>query len=345
MNITMKLDKKHPLYQEDLENVLSIKGLDSLRGKSVLVTGATGLIGVHLIDALMLLGGVKVYAIGRDKGKAITRLGEYFSNPDFAFIEQDVCQPFPNYLETDYIIPLASNTHPLAYSRFPVETVQINVMGLTNALNLAKNNGGMVLFPSSVEIYGNSRDNKPFRENDTGELDLSTARSCYTESKRVGEALCQSYLSEYGVQVKIARLSRVFGPTMLESDTKASSQFIKKAIAGEDIVLKSKGDQLFSYVYVSDAVAMLLHVMLHGKIGGIYNISNELCDVHLKDFAEICAKCVNKNVVFELPAEDESRGYSIAKNAVLDNGLLKSLGFVPKYGIKDAIERTIELLR
>ena len=147
------------------------------------------------------------------------------------------------------------------------------------------------------------------------------------------------------MQVKIVRLSRVFGPTMLESDTKASSQFIKKAIAGEDIVLKSKGDQLFSYIYVSDAVAMLLHVMLHGKMGGVYNISNESCNVHLRDFAEICATCVNKKVVFELPVEDESRGYSIAKNAVLDNGFLKSLGFVPKYGIKDAIERTIEILR
>ena len=341
----MRLNKQHPLYQEDLQSVLSVPGIDFLKGKSVLVTGATGLIGVHLIDALMLLGGVKVYAVGRDKEKASNRLGEYFGRSEFAFVEQDVCQQLPDDLEADYIIPLASNTHPLAYSRFPVETAQINVMGLTNALNLAKNNGGMVLFPSTVEIYGNSRDNKPFRENDTGELDLSTARSCYTESKRVGEALCQSYFSEYGVQVKIVRLSRVFGPTMLESDTKASSQFINKAIAGEDIVLKSKGDQLFSYVYVSDAVAMLLHVMLHGKIGGIYNISNELCDVHLKDFAEICAKCVNKNVVFELPVEDESRGYSIAKNAILDNGLLKSLGFVPKYGIKDAIERTIKLLR
>lgn len=340
----MKLNKQHPLYQEDLQSVLSVPGIDFLKGKSVLVTGATGLIGVHLIDALMLLGGVKVYAVGRDKEKASIRLGEYFGRSEFVFIEQDVCQQFSDDLVADYIIPLASNTHPLAYFSFPVETVQINVMGLTNALNLAKNNGGMVLFPSTVEIYGNSRDNKPFRENDTGELDLSTARACYTESKRVGEALCQSYFSEYGVQVKIARLSRVFGPTMLESDTKASSQFIKKAIAGEDIVLKSKGDQLFSYLYVSDAVAMLLHVMLHGKIGGIYNISNELCNVQLKDFAEICAKCVKKNVVFELPAEDESRGYSIAKNAVLDNGLLKSLGFVPRYDIKDAIERTIILL-
>lgn len=340
----MRLNKQHPLYQEDLQSVLSVPGIDFLKGKSVLVTGATGLIGVHLIDALMLLGGVKVYAVGRNKEKASTRLGEYLGRSEFVFIEQDVCQQFPDDIEADYIIPLASNTHPLAYSRFPVETVQTNIMGLTNALNLAKNNGGMVLFPSTVEIYGNSRDNKPFRENDTGELDLSTARSCYTESKRVGEALCQSYFSEYGVQVKIVRLSRVFGPTMLESDTKASSQFVKKAVAGEDIVLKSKGDQLFSYIYVSDAVAMLLHVMLHGKIGGIYNISNELCDVQLKDFAEICAKCVKKNVVFELPAEDESRGYSIAKNAVLDNGLLKSLGFVPKYGIKDAIERTIILL-
>ena len=263
----MRLNKKHLMYQRGLESILSTKGVDSLRGKSFLVTGATGLIGVHLIDALMHLGKVKVYAVGRDKDKAVTRLEEYFDNPDFVFIEQNVCLPFADDIKVDYVIPLASNTHPLAYSNYPVETIMINVKGTEHALNLARRCNAVVLYPSSVEIYGNTDSPRPITENCTGILNLSTSRSCYTESKRVCEAMCQSYLSEFGVDSRIVRLSRVFGPTMLESDSKASSQFIKKAVLGDDIVLKSKGDQCFSYIYVSDAVAAMLFVLVNGAKG------------------------------------------------------------------------------
>lgn len=341
----MMLNKQHRLYQKDLENALSIKGVDFLRGKGVLVTGATGLIGVHLIDALMLLGGVKVFAVGRDKGKAEARLGEYYNCPDFVFIEQDVCQPFTEDLKVDYIIPLASNTHPLSYSNYPIETIMINVKGAEHALNLARNCNAVVLYPSSVEVYGNCDNDKPITEDYTGNLNLSTARACYTESKRVCEAMCQSYLAEFGVEMKIVRLSRVFGPTMLESDSKASSQFLKKAILGEDVVLKSKGEQLFSYTYVTDAVAAMLYVLRCGEVGGAYNISNERCNVRLKDFARVCANIAGKDVVFDLPSEIESKGYSVAMNAVLENTKLKALGFEPMYDFSDAVKRTIEILK
>ena len=340
----MTLNKRHPYYLEDLDSILSIKGIDSLKGKRVLVTGATGLIGVHLVDSLIRLGQVKVLAVGRDANKARTRLGEYFEHPDFKFIEQDVMTPFAKDLDADVIIPLASNTHPLAYSQYPVETILINVKGAENALELARRNGATVLYPSTVEVYGNSSGQGSFAESDTGKLNLSTSRSCYTESKRVCEAMCQSYLSEYGVVSKIVRLPRVFGPTMLVSDSKASSQFIKKAVSGEDIVLKSKGEQFFSYIYVSDAVSALLYVLINGQSGEAYNVSSEGCNVHLKDFARICAECCGKSVVFELPSTVETRGYSVADRAILNSSKLEALGFTARYGMKEAIERTVALL-
>ena len=341
----MALNKKHPLYQEDLNYILSTKGIESLRGKSILITGATGLLGVNLIDALMLMGDVKVYAVGRSKDKAAVRLGEYYANPNFEFIQQDVCEPFAEDLKVDYIIPGASNTHPLAYSQYPIETIMINIKGAEHALQLAERCGATVLYMSTVEVYGNAIGQDVFTEDYTGKLNLATSRACYTESKRVSEAMCQSYIAERGVNVKIVRLSRVFGPTMLESDSKASSQFIKKAIAGEDIVLKSKGEQYFSYTYVSDAVAAMLHVMINGENGVAYNISNEKCDVHLKEFAQMCAECNGKDVVFDLPSETEQKGFSIAMQAILDNSKLKSIGFEPKYSMNDAVSRTVEILK
>lgn len=339
------MNKQHPLYQEDLQNILSMKGIEKLHGKSFLITGATGLLGVHLIDALMLMGDVKVYAVGRKKEKALDRLGEYFNNPNFTFIEQDVCSPFSEDLTIDYIFPGASNTHPLAYSKYPVETMLSNIKGAENALELASRCNAIVLYPSSVEIYGNARENDVFTEDYTGQLNLSNSRACYTESKRACEALCQSYIAEKNVNVKIVRLSRIFGPTMLDSDTKASSQFIKKAIDQENIVLKSKGEQFFSYTYISDAVSAMLCVLLNGDNGIAYNVSNENCNVRLKDFAQQCADCCGKDVVFDLPSEQEQKGFSIASRAILSNERIKGIGFIPRYTLKDAINRTIVMLR
>ena len=167
--------------------------------------------------------------------------------------------------------------------------------------------GSQVLYPSTVEVYGNARGEDVFTEDYSGQLNLSTSRSCYTESKRVSEALCQSYISERDAKVKIVRLSRVFGPTMLMSDSKASSQFISKAILGEDIVLKSEGNQYFSYIYVADAVAALLYTMIYGDNGQSYNISNDSCNIRLKDFAMLCATTIGRNVVFDIPSEAERK--------------------------------------
>ena len=344
----IQMNKLHPLYQEDLDRILSIPRIDDLRGKRILVTGATGLIGVCLIDALMKFNTtgaeIVIYAVGRNKDQAKERLGEYYADKNFHFLEQDVRNPLPTSLKVDYIIPLASNTHPLAYSQFPIETIEINIKGAEYALKKAVECGATVLYPSTVEVYGNARGEDEFTEDYTGLLNLNNARSCYTESKRVSEAMCQSYIAEKGVNVKIGRLSRIFGPTMLESDSKASSQFIKKAILGEDIVLKSKGEQFFSYTYVADAVSALLYILIHGENGVPYNISNRSCDMRLKDFAQLCAEWCGKKVVFDLPSEAENKGFSIATKAILDNQRLLRMGWKPVFSKEQAIRRTLEVL-
>lgn len=341
----MRNFKKHILYQEDVHNILNTIDTDELSGKTFLVTGATGMVGVMLIDVLMKLPHTKVIAVGRNKAKAQNRLGEYFDNSNFNFIEQDVQVPFSEDLKVDYIIPLASNTHPMAYSQYPIETMLINIEGARNALDLAVSSNATIIYPSSVEIYGNSEEGHFFVENSNGKLNLANSRACYTESKRSCEALCQSYKSERNVKIKIVRLCRIFGPTMLMSDTKASSQFIIKAINNEDIVLKSEGNQYFSYIYVADAVAAILYVLLKGQDGEAYNISNLDTNVHLKDFANQYALYNNRKVLFDLPSEVEKKGFSIASTAILLNHKLLSLGFVPLYNLREGIKRTIEILK
>ena len=132
---------------------------------------------------------------------------------------------------------------------------------------------------------------------------------------------------------------------MLTSDSKASSQFIAKALNGEDIVLKSEGRQFFSYTYVADAVSAMFHVLVSGEEGVAYNISNEACNVRLKEFASLCAEWAGKKVVFDLPSETERKGFSVAMNAILDNTKLKSIGWSPRYSMKDALTRTLTILK
>lgn len=338
------------VYRDDLERVLADARPESvLGGKTVLVTGATGLLGTFLCDVLSEANGrganIRVVAVGRDASRAVDRFGDRLDTPLFSFLRHDVRDPFPEDLSFDFAIGGASLTHPVAYATHPLETILTNIEGTRHLLDAAARCRATALFLSSVEVYGNSRDGSPFREEDTGALDLSNARAGYTESKRVSEALCQAYASERGLDVRIARLCRVFGPTVLDTDTKASSQFLGKAVQGEDIVLKSAGEQLFSYLHVSDAVSALLAILRAGKTGTAYNAASSRCNVRLREFAERAAAAAGTRVVFDLPPEAERRGYSIASSAILDASRLRALGWTPRLDFEEAVRRTIDVLR
>ena len=183
-----------------------------------------------------------------------------------------------------------------------------------------------------------------FNEDYCGYINSNTMRAGYPESKRCGESLCQAYIAQKGLDVVIPRFTRSYGPTMLMSDTKAISQFIKKGIAREDIVLKSAGTQYYSYTYVADAVSGLLTILLCGKCGEAYNIAEEHSDIMLKDLAAIIAGINGKKVVFEIPDAVEAAGYSKATKARLDGSKLAELGWKSHYDIRQGIERTIKIL-
>ena len=206
--------------------------------------------------------------------------------------------------------------------------------------------GSRFLLLSSVEVYGENRgDVDCFEENYCGYLDCNTLRAGYPEAKRVSEALCQAYIREKGVSAAAIRLPRCYGPTMRMSDTKAIAQFIKKGLAREDIVLKSMGNQLYSYAFAADAVLGLLYVLADGACGEAYNLADSGSDITLKDLANLVADISGRKVVFDLPSETERAGYSTATRAVMCGEKLKALGWRPQYDIRSGIKLTMGMLQ
>lgn len=346
---------ENDLYMEDIHSVGMLPlPWEKLKDKSIMLSGATGMIGSCLVDVVLEKNNTDelnctVYGLGRNEGKAKARFCKFADDPHFVFIPYDVKQPFERKdLGTiDYILHLASNTHPMQYSTDPIGTITTNIIGVLNLLDFAvEHHASRFAFASSNEIYGENRgDVEFFDENYCGYINSNTMRAGYPESKRCGEALCQAYKVQKGLDIVIPRPTRSYGPTMLMSDTKAISQFIKKGIAGEDIVLKSAGTQFYSYTYVTDAVAGLLTILLKGESGEAYNIAEEQSDIMLKDLAAIIAGINGKEVVFEIPDAVEAAGYSTATKARLDGHKLMGLGWKPMYDIKSGMERTIKTLK
>ena len=345
------------LYMEDVREVGKIDlPWEKLRNRSLMLSGATGLLGSFLVDVIMEKNvtdnlNCTLYALGRSEQKVKERFLKFTDDSHFIFISYDVKQAFTcDDLVTspvDYILHIASNTHPVQYSMDPIGTIATNIIGLQNMLDFAvKHKAVRFAFASSNEIYGENRgDVDTFDERYCGYIDSNTLRAGYPESKRCGEALCQAYRSQKGLDVVIPRFTRSYGPTMLMSDTKAISQFIKKGIEGEDVVLKSAGTQYYSYTYVADAVSGLLTILLKGKCGEAYNIADEASDIMLKDVAAIIAGINGKEVVFETPDAIEVLGYSVVTKARLNGSKLQALGWKPRMNIKTGLTRTIKILQ
>ena len=336
-------------YIADINRVASTDiPWEKLRGKTVLITGGTGLIGSFLIDVLKAADiGCKVLLFGRSEEKAKARFEEYWNEGWLKFVKWDAAEAIdPRIERMDYVLHLASNTHPVAYATDPIGTIATNVIALNNLLAFAaERKASRFLFASSNEIYGENRgDVELFDEKYCGYIDCNTLRAGYPESKRCGEALCQAYIRQKGLDCVIARLTRTYGPTILPTDTKAISQFFRNAINGEDIVLKSEGKQHYSYQYVSDSVSGLLTVLLKGESGEAYNIADESGDITLRDLAALIAAQAGRKVVFDVPDSVESAGFSKATKARLDGSKIRTLGWRPAYGIMDGVPRNYRML-
>ena len=328
------------LELQDIEIIASLGyEWNRLDGKTLVISGGTGFIGQFLINVIKCRNEkfgnkISVVSLSRRGGK---------SEKNVTYLSADVTKPIKIDGKVDYVLHLASNTHPKQYSEDPVGTVTTNIFGTYNLLNLAvEKNVTRFLLASSVEIYGDGSD-KPMAEDYCGYIDCNTTRAGYNEAKRLSESLCQSFTAQYGVDCVIARLARCFGADR-KADSKAVAQFLDRALCGEDIVLKSKGDQRFSYCYVADAVSGIIKVLLDGKSGDAYNVSDDDEGVTLGGYAEYIAGLAGKKVVFDLSGNN-NKGVSKSVRALIDTSKLVAIGWKPFYGVKSALKRTYDILK
>lgn len=333
-------------YENSLQSAVSGIG-GAFNGKRVLVTGATGLIGSFLTEALARLNdaagaGIELYAAGRSESGVRNRFGELFDRPYFHFVPYDATQPVDFDFAADIVVHAATSAHPMAYATDPVGILEANLFGTARLLEFLKGQGsGRFMLLSTGETYGENPDLPDgFSETDHGWIDPMLPRACYPEGKRAAETLCASYAAQYGVDAVVARLCHVYGPTFTPSNSRADAQFIRKALAGEDIVMKSTGSQIRSFCYVADAVNALLTLLKKGEKGQAYNVANRHSVASIREYAETLADIAGVKVVFDVPPEVEKAGYTKVTRAVLNPAKLEGLDWMAKYDLRAGLEET-----
>lgn len=339
-------------YWGDVAQVVkNIPNVEKLQGKSILITGATGMVCSSVVDIILWLNNyfnanIQLLLAGRSKNKIMDRFKGVLKESDYIFIDYDATKVQElNYIKTDYIIHGASNSNPAIYAKEPVETLMGNIIGLQTVLDVAKNNrGSRLLYISSSEVYGNRMDesNEPYKEEDYGYVDILNPRACYPNGKRTAETLCICYGQEYSVDTVIARLGHIYGPSITKADTRASAAFTRNVSSGNDIVMKSSGAQLRSYCYTLDCASAILAVLLNGKSGEAYNISNKESIASVREIAEELAITGGVNVVFENPTDAEQKSYNLMNNSALNAEKLEGLGWRAIFDLKSGVRKTLQ---
>ena len=339
--------KYNDRYWDEVGEVIDcIPNIEKLYGKSVLITGATGMICSAVVDVIAYLNkeegaGIRLILAGRSEERMAKRFRD--AEVEYTFVSYDATKPAEFDIRADYIIHGASNANPALYGKAPVETLLGNVIGVESMLQVArKNEGCRFLYISSSEVYGaKGQDTEPYGEQDYGTVDILNFRACYPSGKRAAETLCACYRQEYGVDFVTIRPGHIYGPSITAADTRASAAFTRDVLAGHDIVMKSAGAQLRSYCYTLDCATAILAVLTSGTSGEAYNISSPECVISIRDLAEKLAEAGGVKVVFESPSDQERKSYNLMSNSSLKGEKLMALGWKAKYDPERGLRATL----
>ncbi len=339
---------------EDFEAICRDSCIDwnTLCGSTILVTGATGLVGSFLVKALCYCSSVynrniRVVALVRDLEKAHVVFGDLSDQGFLSFLLADVTKPFVVPDCIDYVIHGASVTASRTMVEHPVKTLETAIEGTRNILELAKNQHvKSMVYISSMEVYGITDAQKVFiSEKDLGYIDILNPRSSYSEGKRICECLCAAYATEFGVPVKVARLAQTFGTGVGKDENRVFAQFAKSALNGENIILHTKGESYGNYCYTADVIRGLLCVLTRGENREAYTIVNEKTTMRIREMAQLVVEEIaagQLEVVFDIPDNLATMGYAPDSTMHLTSQKIQKLGWSPKYGLAEMYHRMIE---
>jgi UDP-glucuronate decarboxylase len=338
----------HAIIDEDIMRIIEEDlPWEKLRGQTVLVTGASGLIGSYLCYTVLQLNdtyslNITVLGLVHNGEKARKEFHRLLNRSDFKLLVQEVYDPADYPSSVDYIIHAASIT--AGFKKNPVEVISANAIATDVLLKLAvRKNSKCFLYPSTREIYGKVEGDKRFAgETDIGIVDPVALRSCYSESKRMGESLCVAYKSQYGLCCRIARLAHSYGPSFVMDNGRVWGDFISNIVRRENIVLRSKGETELTLTYISDTVIGLFYLILKGT-ELVYNLSRMDEVIKVRDLASKLVQQYEERklkVVIDIPKDDG--GYLTERVPILDSSKAFGLGWRPKVGVEEGFRRTVE---
>lgn len=343
----------HPVIAEDVERIVGEDlPWEALRGATVLVAGAGGMAGSCLLHTLLHLNdakalGIRAVALVRNGNKARVKLGGLLSRRDVVLLEQDVTAPVRFAGPVDAVIHAASPASPGQFASDPVGTIDANALGTANLLRLAVEKGASrFLFLSSGEVYGMAGRGAPLDEDAAGELQSYATRACYPESKRLAETYCAAYADQYGLACRAARIGHMYGPGVDREDGHAYAEFLRCALEGRDIVLRSDGSLERPYTYVSDVVSGLFYILLKGE-EPVYNVADETQVVSIGELARIVIESAFERdlcIVCNAPAPAEKTGFLPYRVGLMSSGRLRSLGWRPRVPLREGMGRTVAAL-
>lgn len=327
---------------------------DSLKNKTILITGAGGFIGYYLTMAMLIRNdlyndNITVLALVRNQQKTEKRFGDALKREDIKVIVQDVCDDIKTEYKADYIIHAASQASAYFFENDPVGTIDANLTGTYKVLEYAKKCNAVTLFVSSLKIYGTLHTGKDkIYETDMGYLDINSYKNCYAQGKRASETLCASFNKQYGISIKIARPSYIYGPSSLNDD-RVWAQFISNIVKNENILLKSAGAPYRSFCYVTDTATALLKILFDGKDIYPYNISAEHSNVTIRNFAKSAVEAFperNLSLSFANKEDEEEPTISIMASTpeILDSTRLNELGWKANVNLTEGIKRAVKIV-
>ncbi|MDO5408855.1 MAG: NAD-dependent epimerase/dehydratase family protein [Lachnospiraceae bacterium] len=350
-------DAVSELVYRDIEEIADTQMIpwEKLEGKTVLITGAAGFISYYMVLAFLLRNdkyqsGIKVAGLVRSTQRARAKYGNIAEREDFILFEQDVCEPFALDFGADYVIHAASQASGIQFEQDPVGTINANLAGTVQLLEYAKKSRSeSVLLISSLKVYGKVTDgSQKLTEEKSGYLDQTSYKNCYAVGKRAMETLGASYHKQYGMNIRIARPSYIYGPSSLNDD-RVWAQFIANVVKGEDILLKSNGGAYRSFCYVTDTVRALLVILLKGENMQPYNIASEKSDVTIRNFAKTAVQVFpEKNLKLSFfNKEDEAEpvvDYSVQTPEIMDSTRLEALGWSAMVDLAEGIRRSVSIV-